>query len=344
MAILSNIKQYIIAISQDIKNGKKHNKTTVEKLAAKYEITNKNEVKEFTELAIVNIARSLAHSPNKTIKQRYESIVGLYLSQVNLSQRTSESIRMQQYSTPAPIAYLAGVFCGFNKKPENYYYFEPSAGNGLLTIAGKPHYFIVNELDEIRLRNLKTQGFDTVFNSDASKPFHADKFVYDAVITNPPFGSLPSQEKVGTLQTKVLDHAMAAIALETMRHDGKAAIIIGGHTKWDPAGRIQKGKNRDFFVWLYKTYNVVDVINIDGHALYSRQGTAFNVRLILIDGRGLNKDAWPPGQKITDVVVNKFDQLYKRIMQHVNQLDKKPKANKQKLIAIAKAKLALSIL
>ena len=45
---------------------------------------------------------------------------------------------------------------------------------------------------------------------------------------------------------------------------GKAAIIIGGHTRWDDKGRIQAGKQRIFFNYLYSRYNVADVINIDG--------------------------------------------------------------------------------
>jgi hypothetical protein len=82
-----------------------------------------------------------------------------------------------------------------------------------------------------------------------------------------------------------LEHLMALRALDCMASDGKAAIIIGGHTRWDEKGRVQAGKNRIFFNYLYSRYNVADVINIDGGKLYSRQGTSFDVRLILINGR-----------------------------------------------------------
>ena len=57
---------------------------------------------------------------------------------------------------------------------------------------------------------------------------------------------------------------MAIRALETMVGDGRAAIIIGGHTKWDAKGRIQAGKNRLFFNFLYHHYHVIDVIQING--------------------------------------------------------------------------------
>ena len=310
-------KKYVEAVKADLLRKKKHNKLSIEKLAAGFGIRNKNLVKELTELSIVNIAREYAHNPKLSVKQRYNSIVSLYKSQVNLSHRTSESIRLQQYSTPAPIGYLAGVFCAMDKKP-NKFYFEPSAGNGLLTIASKPEWFVVNEIDDIRNANLKTSPYRNVMKQDASKAFVGFAFQVDAVITNPPFGVLLDRERVGNFTTKTLDHLMAAIALQTMKHDGKAAIIIGGHTNWDDHGRIQRGKNRDFFLWLYHNYHVMDVINIDGHKLYSRQGTAFDVRLILIDSRKIKPDGYPPLKKVTDVIVDSFDQLFDRVIQYVD--------------------------
>lgn len=322
----SNMQQYVAAITNDLLQGKKHNKPAVEKIAASFGITNKNHVKELTELAIVNIARNIAHQPI-TVHERYNQIVNLYNTQVNLSHRTSESMRLQQYSTPAPIAFVAGIFCGFDKPGE---YFEPSAGNGLLTIVGKPGYFIVNEIDDIRNENLKTQRYKEVLSQDGSKPFARFANRFDAIITNPPFGSLMQKELVGNFWTKVMDHQMAAIALHTMKNKGKAAIIIGGHTTWDQKGRIQAGKNREFFVYLYKHYNVLDVINIDGHKLYSRQGTAFNTRLILIDGRKTKPEGFPPLQKTLELGVDTFEDLYKRVMRFVD-LKESPEAPTSKL-------------
>jgi hypothetical protein len=58
--------------------------------------------KEYTELAIVLNAREIAHDSSLTTHEKYLEIVALYQSQVNLSMRTSMSVLMQQYSTPAP--------------------------------------------------------------------------------------------------------------------------------------------------------------------------------------------------------------------------------------------------
>lgn len=296
----------------------RHNKKSVEKLAASFGIEDKTEVKELTELAIVNRARAIAHSGNDT-EQNYFDIVDLYNSQVNLSHRTSQSILLQQYSTPAPIGYLAGIFCGVDKLKSGYA-FEPSAGNGLLTIAAKPEKFIVNEIDSTRNKNLQTQGYKAVYKVDATLPF--DKSIskefykkFEAVITNPPFGNVDVPVKYDNYEFKTLDHVMALRVLDTMKNTGKAAIIIGGHTEWDEKGRIQVGKNRIFFNYLYSHYHIADVIQVDGHKLYSRQGTSFNVRLILIDGRKQTvSGAAPAYNPEHDTVVKTFEELYDRVM------------------------------
>ncbi len=309
-----NLEKFTEAVESDLRDKKTHNKKSIEKLAASFGITDKTEVKELTELAIVKRARELAHSEG-TIRERFDKIVDLYNSQVNLSHRTSQSILLQQYSTPAPIAYLAGVFCGIDKPYVRSLYFEPSAGNGLLTTAGNPFNFIVNEIDPTRNRNLHSQKFSKILSQDATKPFIGLEKKFDAVLTNPPFGTSETEVMYDTFPIKPLEHLMALRALDCMKDGGKAAIIIGGHTRWDDKGRIQAGKQRIFFNYLYSRYNVADVINIDGHKLYSRQGTSFDIRLILINGRKIIPQGNAPvydGSK--DVEVKTFDDLFERVI------------------------------
>ena len=353
---------FVDAMEHDFIGKVKHRKTTVEKKAAKFGIDNKNLIKELTELAICRIARHIAQNELSSISEKYDQIVELYQNQVNLSQRTSESIRLQQYSTSAPIGYLMGVYVlglanglsgnnykafrniamsdgAFKKKwgvnagetdhtqvHPNYtsnkkLYFEPSAGNGLLTVAFDPKYVYVNELDDIRNANLKTQGFAHVDDFDASKNYaieHNYYHFFDGIITNPPFGSLLAPINYGENGDKfpigTLDHLMSLRALDCMKNDGRAAIIIGGHTNWDEHGRIQAGKNRIFFNYLYRYYNVDDVINIDSKKLYSRQGTGFNVRLILVNSRKYKAEGVAPLKQNHDTVVHSFDELWDRIM------------------------------
>ncbi len=315
IATIEAASKFTQAVEAELTVHTRHNKVSIEKLAAGFGITNKTEVKEYTELAIVKRARQLAHTEG-SIRERFDKIVELYHAQVNLSHRTSQSILLQQYSTPAPISYLAGVFCELDKlEQRNGYAFEPSAGNGLLTIAGNPARIYVNEIDHLRNRNLQTQGYKAITALDASKSFAGKQGLFSAVLTNPPFGMMESNQYYETFGIKPLEHVMALRALDTMVNYGRAAIIIGGHTRWDEKGRIQAGKNRIFFNYLYSRYYVMDVININGAKLYSRQGTSFDVRLILINGR---KDpasgAAPVYSSLKDAEVKTFDELFDRVM------------------------------
>lgn len=333
----NNHTQFVKSIRADIQAKKKHSKLSVEKLAASFGIIDKTEVKELTELAIVNIAREIAHS-NDTTQNKFERIVDLYNHQVNLSHRTSQSILLQQYSTPAPIGYLAGLFIGADG---NTSVFEPSAGNGLLTIAAVPKRVIVNEIDDFRRSNLEKQDYQLVLGRDATEPFKGFEKKFDAVITNPPFGNLDRAIKYETFSIRTLDHLMALRALDAMKDSGKAAIIIGGHTKWDSKDRIQAGKNRIFFNYLYSRYHVSDVINIDGKRLYSRQGTGFNVRLILIDGRKDKPSGAAPKKDLyQSQTIRSFQQLYERVIENMEtDLLLKAKALRLRLQLLAESEL-----
>ncbi len=233
-------KGYISRIREDLKGGRKHSKTTIESIAKSFGIANKNLVKEFTELAIILNAREIAHNSSLTTYEKYLDIVILYQSQVNLSMRTSMSVLMQQYSTPAPISFLASSYIkSYNPRP---LYLEPSAGNGLLTITLPYQQTYVNELDDVRLANLKEQPFAKVSSWDALKPPAAYDRTFDGIVTNPPFGSLSQPELFGKFKIKRLEHAMALNALRCMKDNGKAAIIIGGSCH---LGRTWSGYGRN---------------------------------------------------------------------------------------------------
>ena len=320
-AIPNNQVQFVASLFVSMENSDKHNKVSLEHLAKQFNIEDKNTVKELAELTICLLARGIAQQ-DLTEKEKFDKMVELYHNQANLSHRTSQSMMLQQYSTPVPIGYVMGLYCGFNHTGK---FFEPSAGNGNLLVAGDPKDFVVNEIDEQRNADLRFQGFKEVLSQDASHPFHMFDKKFDGVITNPPFGAIEPIDYDG-YKISSLEQHMALIALQTMQDDGKCAIIIGSHTEWDELGRIQGGKNRIFFSLLYRLYNVEDVINIDGHALYSRQGTAFDTRIILINGRKKVQGGFPPllDKKLeaTDnesgKTVMSFEQLWERVARLLN--------------------------
>ena len=266
------------------------------------------DLQELAETAIVQRARGISSSESTNDAVKFERIKKLYENQPSLNQRDSERVMKQQYSTPAPYAFLADMYVKGNGKVIESA-LEPSAGNGMLTIGLPMDKVHVNDIDAQRLENLRRQGFKNVTSQDGTQPF-ADKDV-DVVVTNPPFGSATPKEYDG-YKISSLEGQMAINALESMKDDGRAAIIIGGKTEYAKNGSLNP-KDKAFLGYLYSHYNVEDVINVDG-SLYAKQGTSYPTRIILINGRRLDENAFPPVKdKARAETVKDYDELYKRI-------------------------------
>lgn len=266
------------------------------------------DLQELAETAIVQRARGIASSESTNYAEKFRRIKKLYENQPSLNQRDSERVMKQQYSTPAPYAFLADMYVKGNGK-EIKSALEPSAGNGMLTIGLPKDAVHVNDIDAQRLENLRRQGFKNVTSQDGTLPF-ADKDV-DVVVTNPPFGSATPKEYDG-YKISSLEGQMTINALDSMKGDGRAAIIIGGNTEYAKNGSLRP-KDKAFLGYLYSHYNVEDVINVDG-SLYAKQGTSYPTRIILINGRRLNENAFPPVKdKARAETVKDYDELYKRI-------------------------------
>lgn len=269
------------------------------------------DLQELAETAIVKRARGIATSASTNDARKFELIKKLYENQPSLNQRDSERVMKQQYSTPAPYAFLADMYVkGGGKEVKSA--LEPSAGNGMLTIGLPMDVVHVNDIDAQRLANLRRQGFKNVTSQDGTQPF-ADKDV-DVVVTNPPFGSATPKEYDG-YKISSLEGQMAINALESMKDDGRAAIIIGGKTEYAKNGSLNP-KDKAFLGYLYSHYNVEDVINVDG-SLYAKQGTTYPTRIILINGRRKfdpENKVYPPVEKNARAEsVKDYDELYKRI-------------------------------
>ena len=280
------------------------------------------DLQELAETAIVKRARGIASSESTNDAKKFELIKKLYENQPSLNQRDSERVMKGQFSTPAPYAYLADMYVkGKGKVIESA--LEPSAGNGMLTIGLPMDKVHVNDIDAQRLANLRRQGFKNVTSQDGTQPF-ADKDV-DVVVTNPPFGSATPKEYDG-YKISSLEGQMAINALDSMKDDGRAAIIIGGKTEYAKNGSLNP-KDKAFLGYLYSHYNVEDVINVDG-SLFAKQGTTFPTRIILINGRR-NYDpehkVFPPVEKDARAeTVKDYDELYKRIEDDILRSKEQP--------------------
>lgn len=288
----------------------------VKKLAAKYdtlEDLSTTDLQEMVEVAMTKLTHSTALQSmgkgTEAEKAGFDKVVSLYNAQPLLNARDSTRVERQQYSTPTPFGYVMGQFVRAGRDVKSV--LEPSAGNGALTIAFNPKIVHVNDIDERRLANLRTLGYGKVTNQNALLPFEGE--AVDALLTNPPFGTTTEQEfDNGTFKINSLEGLMAINALNSMKDNGRAAIVIGGNTEYRENG-VMKPKDMNFFGYLYTHYNVADVINLDG-AMYARNGTKYPVRIILIDGRktGDMQRVIPPVRaKARAEQVHTFDELYK---------------------------------
>jgi predicted RNA methylase len=277
------------------------------------------DMQELVELAMTNETRNVALKYINSGKQKfgYDLILSMYNVQPLLNARDSTRFERQQYSTPTPFGYVMGQFVQSGKTIESV--LEPSAGNGALTITFPSAIVHVNDIDERRLENLRTLGYGKVTNQDALVPFSGE---VDAVLTNPPFGSTTAREfDDGQIKISSLEGLMAINALESMKDNGRAAIVIGGNTSYRDNGAMQS-KDMRLFAYLYSHYNVVDVINLNGD-MYKRNGTKYDVRIILINGRkkGPFKLIAPPVKsKARAEQVNSFEELYNRIQNDIRSL------------------------
>ncbi len=315
---------FVDEITNGLRKNQIYNRVSLQNTAkAAYGIENREVVKELTELAYFKHAAHVVDVA-PSAEQAYESLVQHYRTQANSSLRTSESILLQQYSTPLPMSYLIGHFCGIDKPMRTV--FEPTAGNGFLLVAaggGNLRGSWVNEVSENRYENLRrlAQNYQfTVTKNDATDPaFYAEVPTFPAVLANPPFG-LMERRKFDKIVTKKIDHWIILNALTRMQDDGRAAFIIGGHTHYDAEGRIasrdKSTGDRYFFNYLYHHYHVANIINVNGE-LYSRQGTQFDVRIILIDGRKKTPEGYAPlRDNANETIAQTWEQLWSRVSVH----------------------------
>ncbi len=287
-------------------------------------------LQELAEKALVRAARLVISSrkyDGRTGRETFEAIKKLYEMQPTLGMRSSEKVKMQQYSTPLPMSFVADMWA-YREGMEKM--LEPTAGNGMLVIGIPAKAVHANELDETRLKNLRSLGFASVTNQDATLPFVKPsgepsgtvtgtsgtvKRVYDGVVANPPFGSAEEKSYDGVMISG-LDPQITINSLEAMKDDGCAAIIIGGNMEYASNGAIKN--KRDFFCYLYDHYNVAGVVDMAGD-LYAKQGTKYPTRMILINGRRSEEEraqttVYPPVQSKAVQKVETFDELYDTVL------------------------------
>ena len=194
------------------------------------------------------------------------------------TKRSEEQIRLQQFSTPLPLAYAALRAAAI--RPGDTV-LEPSAGTGMLAVMAEcamgnraAGSLYLNEYAHTRahlLTHLFPQAVTTAFNAEAI----ADR-LHDvtptAVIMNPPFSATPGVDRI--------------------RHDADLRHIRSAFSMLPPGGRLVTITSancipgdaawRDTFDSVDGGARTVFTMAIDGRA-YARRGTGFDTRLTVLE-------------------------------------------------------------
>ncbi|WP_046758913.1 hypothetical protein [Kordia jejudonensis] len=108
-----------------------------------------------------------------------------------------------------------------------------------------------------------------------------------------------------------------ALALMTMKDNGKAVIVLNTHIEFDEQGRIKY--KRAFLNWLYKHYHVRDIINLDSTIVTKDKNKKQKKMLILVNGRKTKPTYNTPTKEnqphLADVIVS-FYELWERFKEN----------------------------
>lgn len=247
------------------------------------------DVQEAVEAAMVRaLARRVpAVDAGASFETGYELALQLHDRQPAFRSRTSDSIALQQYSTPLPLSiavqHLVGDVAGKAV-------LEPTIGNGSLVSGLSGATVLGVELDPDRVARIRS-GFNhaVIVKGDATtQDFRAlnEGAPIDVVIANPPFGAIPGHRFVDHAGMRVhrIDHLIMLRALAARADDGIAAFIIGGDSTMERSAGEIRGGSKAVLSWIAERYQM-QVVEVDG-GLYAKQGAGFPVRIVLVGRKG----------------------------------------------------------
>ena len=213
------------------------------------------------------------------------------------TQRSATMVELQQFSTPLPLAFVANWAAKII--PEDNM-LEPSAGEGNIATFAKTTgaSVFVNEIDKNRAALLKNLNFDKITNEDA-------KFIgmvsslsgtpISVVVMNPPFSrDIALGDKLDLhAAEKHIDGALMKLA-----DGGRLVAIVGRGMSFESPTHAPWWNN------VKKQYHVLANISISGSG-YSKKGTTFDNRLLIIDKTGETF----PSEPIITTEVNNYREL-----------------------------------
>ena len=189
------------------------------------------------------------------------------------TRRSEEQVRLQQFSTPLPLAYAALQAAAI--RPGDVV-LEPSAGTGMLAVMaecalgeGAAGHLHLNEYAQTRARlltRLFPRAVVTAFNAEAIADRLRDVRP-TVVLMNPPFSATPGVDR--SRHDADLRHVRSAASM--LPTGGRLVTITSAHcVLGDAVGRLDPPARCVF------------TMAIDGRA-YARRGTGFDTRLTVLE-------------------------------------------------------------
>ena len=191
------------------------------------------------------------------------------------TRRSEESERLQQFSTPVTLGFVAAEAAALI--PSDLV-LEPSAGTGLLAIFAElaKARLLLNEIAETRAgllgRLFRDAAPVTRHNAEQIHDRFAPEIRPTVVLMNPPFSASPYVEK----RFAEAGFRHVASALARLATGGRLVAITGHNTGPEEPGW------HEAFVRLQEQGRVVFTAAIAGRA-YARHGTTMDTRLTVID-------------------------------------------------------------
>jgi hypothetical protein len=159
---------------------------------------NWKDVYEAQEVALISllnwVGKGLSQQDNLSVLDRLSTLENLTLTQ---TKRSEESVELQQFSTPIPLAYLAALCAQITAAD---IVLEPSAGTGILAKFAELRgaKLVLNEWSDRRISILQK-----LFPNQIIHPFNAEQIhdhlpldiVPTVVLMNPPFSASPNVHK-----------------------------------------------------------------------------------------------------------------------------------------------------
>lgn len=190
------------------------------------------------------------------------------------TRRSEEQLKLQQFSTPLPLAYLVAM-AGQIRSDDLM--LEPSAGTGILAQFAKLKgaSLMLNELAEDRNKILRrlfpgVPLFDV--NAEQINDYLAGKTQPSVVLMNPPFSSSPKVSNRNPDATpRHVNSALQRLA------DGGRLVTISANW-FSPVNPTW----RETFVKMQQNATVVLSVGVNGK-VYSKHGTQMDTRITVID-------------------------------------------------------------